>query len=86
MARLAKDKRAELENKIEKYIQHGRKRLEAFTGWDYYLAGADAIWRRAYSRIRKMPNYELIGICENIDEDNRTSKFDSYYDIFNWEK
>jgi len=28
----------------------------------------------------------LIGICENIDEENRTSKFDSYYDVFNWEK
>ena len=85
-AKLTKEQREELENKLEEFIQHSRQRLEAFTGWDYYLAGVDAIWRRAYSRMRKMPNYELIGICENIDEDNRISKFDSYYDVFNWEK
>lgn len=85
-AKITKEKREELENKLEEFIQHSRQRLEIFTDWDYYLAGPDAIWRRAYSRISKMPNYELIGICENIDEENKTLKFNSYYDVFNWEK
>ena len=85
-AKITKEKRKELENKLEEFIQHSRQRLEIFTGWDYYLAGSDAIWRRAYSKISKMPNYELIGICENIDEENKTFKFSSYYDVFDWEK
>ncbi len=84
--KLTEEKRKELESKLEKYLQHSRQRLEAFTEWDYYAAGADAIWHKAYSRIRKMPNYELIGICENIDEDNKTNGFHSYYDVFDWEK
>ncbi len=84
--RLTKENRMKLESKLEEYLQHSRHRLEAFTDLDYFAAGADAIWRKAHSRTRKMPNYELIGICENIDEDNKRNTFATYYDVFNWEK
>ena len=86
MARLSKEKRNELENKLEEYLMDSRHRIEAFTDLDYFLAGANEIWKKAYKRISAMPNYELIGICENIEEDEKTNKFESYYDVFNWKK
>lgn len=84
---MAKQKlnREPLEEKIIEYIQRDRHPLETFTGWDYYLAGADAIWNRAYSMIRKMPNYKLVGIYNNIIAEENGEIFESYYDVFNYD-
>lgn len=77
--------RKPLEDKIINVLQRGRHPLEAFTSLDYYLAGADRIWNAAFSKLRRMPNYELVGICKNIDaEDTYPRKFGTYYDLFNY--
>jgi len=71
--------RAPYEDKIWEFIKTSRKRLEAFTDWDYYTAGSDAIWNHAAVLIKKLPNYKLKLICENIDNERM---FKSDYQIF----
>ena len=84
---MAKQKlnREPLEEMIWEVLKEDRHPLEAFTDLDYWLAGADAIWNAAARRISKMPNYELIGICNNIKaEKEGRVYFPCYYDLFNY--
>ena len=74
--------REPLEQKIIEYIQKDRHPLEIFADRDYYLAGADETWNEAYKRINNMPNYELVGIYNNIIAEENGESFDSYYDVF----
>ena len=77
--------REPLEEMIYEVLRTDRHPLEIFTDLDYYLAGTDAIWRAADRRIKKMPNYELVGICKNIQaEKDGKVDFDSYYDLFDY--
>lgn len=77
--------RKPLEDKIWEYLERkGRHALETFSDRDYYLAGADATWDAASSRLKRMPNYELIGIYNNIIAEESGESFNSYYDVFNY--
>ena len=67
------------EDKIWEFLKKSRQVLETFTDWDYYLAGANAIWNHAAVLLKKLPNYRLIEICEKIDHEDQ---YDSYYKIF----
>ena len=78
--------RAPLEEMIYEVLRQDRHPLEIFTDLDYYAAGADACWAAADRRIKKMPNYELEGICRNIKaEQEGKVNFNSYYDMFNYD-
>lgn len=82
--KLNEPERTLLEEKLTDYLGSSHRALECFTDLDYFLAGADTVWNKAFSIIRKMTNYKLMTICERIDaEENGKVIYDSYYQIFN---
>lgn len=84
MARKKLD-REPLETMLWNYLERGRHPLEIFADRDYYLSGADETWNEAAKRIKYMPNYELVGICKNIQDDlTHKRSFNTYYEVFNY--
>lgn len=72
-------KRTEDEKIIIELLQTSRHALEAFTGLDYFSAGADRIWDEAYAKIDDMSDAEVAYVARKAKNADR---YDSYYDVF----
>ena len=72
-------KRAENEEIIIDLLQKSRHALEAFTGLDYFSAGADVTWDEAYAKLAEMSDAEIAYVARKAKNADR---YDSYYDVF----
>jgi hypothetical protein len=72
-------KRAENEEIIRDLLLKSRHALEAFTGLDYFSAGAALTWDEANVKIDDMSDAEVAYIAHKAKNADR---YDSYYDVF----